>query len=485
MVLLGIAPWKSEPFKQGDDNLKSFEKLIVFIAIYFKPYMKKEESNMKYRIGIAGKAGRSKQLSRELMNSAKETGREIAKANCLLVNGACMGVSFLSANGAVEEGGIVLGFSPANNLAEHIEPPISYPYPPEGMELIFTGEGKLGRNIRWVKESEAVICIGGSIGTLNEFSIATHEGKIIGILEGMESILEKINVDEEAKQKSDAVIIRDSDPKRLVKKIVSEIKKKRETEKPRGEIPITFRNDKENQLVGMIHLPYAKEREDKIVVITHGMGKQVADPQFVELSRNLASVDIPNFRFDFEGCGNSQGKLKDLIVKQETKDLKSAVNTVFKEGDFDPNGLILVGDSLGAVVNCLFTAEGNFPVKSIVLWSPAFNQEQLFKNWYSPEEIAKCKKEGIIVKGKRRIGIDYLEENIDSDYSNVLEKINIPVLIVHGNADEDVPLEYSKELAEKYSNVNLKVIPGADHKKESVREREELIKSTVEWIKSC
>ena len=37
------------------------------------------------------------------------------------------------------------------------------------------------------------------------------------------------------------------------------------------------------------------------------------------------------------------------------------------------------------------------------------------------------------------------------------------VLIVHGNQDSIVPLEYSKKLNQVYANSNLKIIKGAGH----------------------
>lgn len=185
------------------------------------------ELKMKYRIGVMGSAGRGKKLPETLLEKAKELGREIARSNCLLITGACMGTPQEAAIGASEENGIVLGFSPASNLKEHTEPPISYPLPTKNTILIFTGFGKEGRIVLSSRNCDAVIFIAGSVGTLTEFSLAYHMGKVIGILEGSGGISDKISEIAKSIQKdTGTVLISDPDPKNLVRKIIETLKKR-------------------------------------------------------------------------------------------------------------------------------------------------------------------------------------------------------------------------------------------------------------------
>ncbi|MBQ4253301.1 MAG: alpha/beta hydrolase, partial [Erysipelotrichaceae bacterium] len=44
-----------------------------------------------------------------------------------------------------------------------------------------------------------------------------------------------------------------------------------------------------------------------------------------------------------------------------------------------------------------------------------------------------------------------------------IDKYTGPVLIVHGDEDEAVPLDYSWKAAYRYKNCKLVVIPGDDH----------------------
>ena len=44
-----------------------------------------------------------------------------------------------------------------------------------------------------------------------------------------------------------------------------------------------------------------------------------------------------------------------------------------------------------------------------------------------------------------------------------IERYTGPVLIVHGDADEAVPVEYAYKAAELYKNAKLVIIPGDTH----------------------
>lgn len=168
-----------------------------------------------------GSAFRGERPPRDLAKKAKEAGEEIAENDCILITGACMGLPDIAAKAAGSKGGLVLGFSPAATLKEHLNPPISYPKPPKNCVLIYTGIGKEGRTILSIRNSDALIFIKGKAGTMTEFALAYHEGKIIGVLAGTGGVTDSI--DEIAKiidKKTGAKIVSDANPKKLVKKII-------------------------------------------------------------------------------------------------------------------------------------------------------------------------------------------------------------------------------------------------------------------------
>lgn len=439
-----------------------------------------KEGKMRYKIGVMGKAGRSKDIPKILKKNARTIGKEIAKQGCILITGACMGVPDIAAKAAGKAGGLVLGYSPVKTLKEHIEPPISYPRPSENIELIFTGYGKVGRNILSIFECDGVILIGGGIGTLNEFSMAAHEGKVIGILEGMDGVVEELlaKIEKEGDGKG-GKIIKDRNPKRLVKRVTSEIKEREE--KPRAEVPITFKNERGKELVGILHLP--EKEKPPLVVICHGFDGSKTRKNSVELCRALQKEGIAAFRFDFEGCGDSEGNFEEMTLKKEASDLDAALRTVLKEGDFNSKNIALIGHSLGAVVITSALKNFKFLVKTLVFWGPAFNQKELFRLWFTEKEIQDWQKNGYLIKEDTKIGKDYFRENRKKDWSFLLSEISLPILVIHGEKDEDVPLKFSQQLLKKYKNIKLEVLSGADHKLADFLVRSKLVEMTCEWLK--
>ena len=108
----------------------------------------------------------------EELRNAYEVGREIAKKGAVLVCGGLTGVMEAAARGAKEAGGLTLGIIPGEDSAT------ANPY----IDIVIpTGLG-VARNILVVYSGQAVIAVGGSVGTLSEIAIAFVKGKpVIGL----------------------------------------------------------------------------------------------------------------------------------------------------------------------------------------------------------------------------------------------------------------------------------------------------------------
>lgn len=157
--------------------------------------------------------------SKEILEKAKEIGREIAKSNNILLTGGGTGYPYAAVRGAILEKGRVICYSPAKDKEEHMR---KYGFPfEENVEYIFTNMGIPGRNLPLIQNADAVIIIGGQIGTLNEFTIAFVENKKIGILENSGRLVELIPeiVDVCDKRGESKNIIYSSNVKGLVRKI--------------------------------------------------------------------------------------------------------------------------------------------------------------------------------------------------------------------------------------------------------------------------
>jgi uncharacterized protein (TIGR00725 family) len=153
------------------------------------------------------------------LTKAKELGAEIVRQGGILVSGATTGFPLWTAMGAKEAGGISVGLSPAATEREHTE---VYKLPVDYMDLlIYTGFGYPMRDILLTRSSDAVFIGCGRIGTIHEFTVAFEDGKPIGILEdpGWETA-EEIKFIIEKGHRANNKIVFDSDPKRLVEKVI-------------------------------------------------------------------------------------------------------------------------------------------------------------------------------------------------------------------------------------------------------------------------
>lgn len=188
---------------------------------------------MKIKIGVMGSGLErgENNLTKKAMKLAYLVGREIARHNCILVNGACGGIPYEASKGAKDADGFVMGVSPAENLHEHVH---KYKFPVDVYNLIiYTGFGFKGRNVVNVTNCDAVIIVGGHVGTLNEFTIAYDEGMILGIMQGSGGIADFVDdILRIAQKKTGATIIYDKDPHDLIKNVINEVmKREKATEK--------------------------------------------------------------------------------------------------------------------------------------------------------------------------------------------------------------------------------------------------------------
>ena len=155
-----------------------------------------------------------------VLEKAKEIGREVSKSGNVLLTGGCSGYPYAAVKGALMESGEVIAYSPAKDKKEHMQ---RYNFPFEfKVEYMFTGLGIPERNIPLVKAADAVVIVGGQIGTLNEFTIAFKEGKKIGVLVGSGGVTKLIPeisaIANKAGEKD--LIIYEEEPAKLVRTLI-------------------------------------------------------------------------------------------------------------------------------------------------------------------------------------------------------------------------------------------------------------------------
>lgn len=181
---------------------------------------------MKYQICVSGAAaGTTVQASHQL---AYDVGKAIAKSGATILTGATVGLPWYAAQGAFsvkDRRGASVGFSPASSFREHV---VVYKLPTVEFDYInFTGMAYVGRNVHMVRSGDAVITVGGRMGTLHEFATALEGGKVSGVLLGSGGLADYIptllqNIEAPGANE----VIYDTNPERLVKKVIEALDKK-------------------------------------------------------------------------------------------------------------------------------------------------------------------------------------------------------------------------------------------------------------------
>jgi uncharacterized protein (TIGR00725 family) len=168
---------------------------------------------MKTKVGVMGSAEEA--ASVDISDTARSLGLAIAERDVILLTGATTGVIHLVGKTAREAGTFHIGISPGADRAEHLE---HYRLPIDACDaLVYTGFGLKGRNVVLVRSCDIVLFVAGSIGSLNEFTIAYDEGKVIGCLTGSGGVADEAKrLVDTFQKRTRAQIVYAGDPAKLL-----------------------------------------------------------------------------------------------------------------------------------------------------------------------------------------------------------------------------------------------------------------------------
>lgn len=147
---------------------------------------------MRIKVGVMGSAAEIEQKQRaELGEKLTELGTALAAHDVVLFTGATTGLIHEVGEAARAAGVFHVGISPASSQAEHVS---RFQLPTDACDvLVYTGFGLKGRNVVLVRSCDIVLFVAGSMGSLNEFTIAHDEGKVIGCLSGTGGVADEVD----------------------------------------------------------------------------------------------------------------------------------------------------------------------------------------------------------------------------------------------------------------------------------------------------
>lgn len=217
----------------------------------------------------------------------------------------------------------------------------------------------------------------------------------------------------------------------------------------------------------------------EIVIICHARTSSKDSRPTTMIANYLTQKSINNFRFDFIGCGESDGDYNDYTVSNMILNLNHTLS-MLKEKGFEK--FILAGCSMGARIISLVN-EKDFNIEKLILWYPALDYGRGIFNFPSKKE-KEAKKIGFYkIENGCTLSYEYFFDERKYCAYKELYKKSCPKLFIHGTSDLYVPFSHSKKISEKCVNSKLILIENADHGFHEDLHMKEALSETVKFIK--
>lgn len=242
-----------------------------------------------------------------------------------------------------------------------------------------------------------------------------------------------------------------------------------------------------DKLFGVIHRPRNASNFPG-VVICHGYAgtKSGRYRIYVDLATLLSKAGIMTLRFDFRGCGDSEGDFKDITLKREVEDALHALQFLTEIPGIDKKRIGMLGKSLGGVVAILAASQVKL-IKSLALLSSPFPGIQWKEEW-DRFQNSHMKANEWVSFGGQLTHQKVLKDLFSLDLENYLNQLSdIPLLHIHGEKDKLVDLTHAahyERLRQRASSLT-KIFrpPSSDHDFSDLKEREFVIQEVAKWFK--
>lgn len=248
---------------------------------------------------------------------------------------------------------------------------------------------------------------------------------------------------------------------------------------------IIFKNSKGQKIVGDLFLPDIKSKAP-IAILVHGYRSDRKNSKATKLAKKLPEKGIAFLTIDLSGRGESEGKFENSTVTQYIDDLKSTIDHVATLDMINKKKISVIGSSLGGLIS-LQEIINDKRVKALVLMSPVSCFPWKKTGNFSYDKIKEWKQKGYLHTeparfGKLKINYTFYEDGTQYGDISVYKQISIPVLIIHGTADESVNIEASRKLKQQIKKSKIIEMEGTDHPYSKPEDHDRLINETAKFL---
>lgn len=213
-------------------------------------------------------------------------------------------------------------------------------------------------------------------------------------------------------------------------------------------------------IYGKLYAPENINGKIPVAIYSHGFGG--TNSGGTEYAMALAQNGIACYCIDFCGgspASKSSGNTTEMSIFTEETDLADVVTAVKTLGFIDTDNIFLLGSSQGGMVSAMVGAAHPEEIRGMVLYYPALCIPDTMTSLYP--DLSKVGDTfdfwGI------RLGRIYLEGLYDFDPFKVIGNYKGNVLIIHGDRDNVVDVEYARRAQDTYESSELVIFNGAGH----------------------
>ena len=231
-----------------------------------------------------------------------------------------------------------------------------------------------------------------------------------------------------------------------------------------------------------------KNVKSPLVIICHGfIGSRIGvNRLFVKSARELASQGFAVLRFDYGGCGESDGDYGaggfDVLLKQ-TRDV---LDYAFAQEQIDHERVSLLGHSLGGAVAVL-TASQDKRIHSLVTWAAVARPYDDIVRIVGTQEYEVALSTGYTDHCGYLLQERFFQSLKGAHPLRQAKQFEGDALLLHGNRDEVIAIDsmfhYEHELhLRRRGRCETEVVVGGDHTFSSADSYNRLIASTLSWL---
>jgi hypothetical protein len=258
--------------------------------------------------------------------------------------------------------------------------------------------------------------------------------------------------------------------------------------------PVAFRSDGLS-LAGDLHLPEGAAGPRPAFLVLHGFAGSKDRSHAELMARLLESWGYAALRFDFRGCGMSEGRRGTILCHDQVADAKNALTWLGERPEVDPRRIGVIGHSFGAAV-AVFAASVDQRFACCISSCGWGHGERKFQGQHPGEDwpkflrlladnrahkertgetlmvprfavvpVAPHLRANLSPQAQMEVAGDTAQSMFDFRAEEVVHALSPrPVLFLHGADDTVTPTEQSIRLWEKAGQPkDLALITGTDH----------------------